>query len=354
MPAEPTLDIPALIAPIAGDDPSGGTTPFDVREKLDEARKEIDPSGFAADDPTRPPEAKRADWSAVVRVASDSLMNKAKDLLVAARLTEGATQKFGFAGLRDGLKLLTALLTDCWDRLAPKVDDPADLDLRAGPFEWLDDADHGGRFPSSVRGVQLFPGGGETPLGWLAWKRGQEGKDKAAAEAFEKGVLAASPEAIRDTVAILVECKAALDELTVKLNERLGNLAPGMTQLGRAIEDCRALAEIIAKRKGPVADATQPETQADTGTPTASGSPAALGAGNAPATRDAVYRQLAEAARILEQIEPHSPVPYLIKRAVALGSLPFHEMIKSFVRDAAVLTEMARELAIEQPPAPPT
>ena len=352
MPADPTLDIPALIAPIAGDDPSGGTTPFDVREKLDEARKEVDPSGFAADDPTRPAE-RRADWGLVVRVASDSLTNKAKDLLVAARLTEGATQKFGLAGLRDGLKLLTALLTDCWDRLAPKVDDPSDLDLRAGPFEWLDDADHGGRFPSTVRSVPLIAGG-EVPLGWLAWKRGQDGKDKTAAEAFEKGVLAASPEAVRDTVAVLVECKTALDALTVKLNERLGNLAPGMTQLGRAIEDCRSLAEIIAKRKGPVADAAQPEAvQGDAGPSAETKSTgAALGAGNVPATRDAVYRQLAEAARILEQIEPHSPVPYLIKRAVALGSLPFHEMIKSFVRDAAVLTEMARELAIEVPPAP--
>jgi type VI secretion system protein ImpA len=347
MPSDPTLDIPALIAPIPGDDPSGGTTPFDVREKLDEARKEIDPSGFAADDPTRPAEAKRADWGLVVRVATDSLTNKAKDLLVSARLTEAATQRFGFAGLRDGLRLLTALLTDCWDRLAPKVDDPSDLDLRAGPFEWLDDPDHGGRFPSSVRGVPLVPSG-ETPLGWLTWKRGQEGKDKTAAEAFEKGVIAASPEAIQDTVALLGECKTALDELKIKLNERLGDLSPGMTQLGRAIEDCRALADLIARRKGPAPESAQTQT-GKSGENTSTQTPT-ITEGN-PATRDAAYRQLAEAARILEKLEPHSPVPYLIRRAVALGSLPFHEMIKSFVRDAAVLTEMARELAIEPPPA---
>lgn len=348
MPSDPTLDIPALIAPIAGDDPSGGATPFDVREKLDDARKEIDPSGYSADDPTRPAEAKRADWALVVRVASDSLTNKAKDLLIAARLTEAATQRFGFAGLRDGLRLLTALLADCWDRLAPKVDDPSDLDVRAGPFEWLDDADHGGRFPSTVRGVPLIPGGGDNPLGWLTWKRGQEGKDKAAAEAFDKGVGAASAEAVRDTAAVLAECKESLEALKVKLNERLGDLAPGMTQLGRAIEDCRALAELIASRKGPAPEAVQP----DAGTPAESKSAdATSNGGSAPATRDAVYRQLAEAARVLERIEPHSPVPYLIRRAVALGGLPFHEMIKSFVRDAAVLTEMARELAIEPPPA---
>jgi len=348
MPSDPTLDIVALVAPIPGDDPAGGTTPFDVREKIDDARKEIDPSSFAADDPTRPTEAKRADWALVVRVASDSLTTKSKDLLVAARLTEAATQRFGFAGLRDGLRLLTALLTDCWDRLSPKVDDPSDLDLRAGPFEWLDDPDHGGRFPSSVRGVPLLPSG-EIPLGWLTWKRGQEGKDKAAAEAFEKGVIAASPEAARYTVALLEECKLALDALKVKLNERLGDLAPGMTQLGRAIEDCRSLADMIARRKGPAPEAEVEQSDAGTSTETRP-IEGVLSAGNAPATRDAVYRQLTEAARILEKIEPHSPVPYLIKRAVALGAMPFHEMIKSFVRDTAVFAEMARELAIEPPP----
>ncbi|MFO0824606.1 MAG: type VI secretion system protein TssA [Gemmataceae bacterium] len=347
MAADPTIDIAALTAPIPGPDPVGETTPFDVREKLDEARKEIDPESFAADDPTRPAEAKRADWALVIRVASDSLTKKAKDLLVAARLTEALTQRFGFAGLRDGLRLLNTLVTDCWDRLAPKIDDPSDLDLRAGPFEWLDDADHGGRFPSTVRGVALVAGG-ETPLGWLAWKRGQEGKDKAAAEAFEKAVLAATPESVSNTVTVLGECREALNALTAKLNERLGDLAPGMTQLGRALDDCRSLADLIAARKGPSPGASQPDSAAPT---EAKPADTATVASSVPATREAVYRQLAEAARTLEQMEPHSPVPYLIKRAVALGSMPFHEMIKSFIRDTAVLTEMARELAIEEPPA---
>ncbi|WP_439630162.1 type VI secretion system protein TssA [Gemmata sp.] len=348
MPPDPTLDIPALTAPIAGADPAGGTTPFDVREKLDEARREVDPSAFAADDPTRPAEAKRADWAAAIRVATDSLTTKAKDLLVAARLTEAATQRFGFAGLRDGLRLLTALLADCWDRLAPKIDDPSDLDLRAGPFEWLDDADHGGRFPSTVRGVPLFPGG-DVPLGWLTWRRGQEGRDKAAAEAFEKGAAAAPPAAVQDTLAVLGECKAARDALAAKLTERLGDLAPGMTQLGRAIDDCRALVELIAQRKGPApaADPAPPDA-APAG---AQGAGAPPPAAAAPATRDAAYRQLAEAARVLEALEPHSPVPYLVRRAVALGALPFHEMIKSFVRDSAVVAELERELAIDPPPA---
>lgn len=66
----------------------------------------------------------------------------------------------------------------------------------------------------------------------------------------------------------------------------------------------------------------------------------------ARASRQSLYQQIAEIAQRLEQLEPHSPVPYLLRRAVAVGMLPFPEMIKSFVRDQSVLEEMARELAL--------
>ena len=56
-----------------------------------------------------------------------------------------------------------------------------------------------------------------------------------------------------------------------------------------------------------------------------------------------------ELARELERIEPHSPIPYLVRRAVSLGALPFHEMIKNFVRDANVYAELARELEFKIP-----
>jgi predicted component of type VI protein secretion system len=64
-----------------------------------------------------------------------------------------------------------------------------------------------------------------------------------------------------------------------------------------------------------------------------------------------VYRQLAQAAEVLQQLEPHSPVPYLIRRAVELGDLPFPDMIRKLIREATVLAELDRELGIikEQP-----
>lgn len=346
MATEPLLDFDALTAPISGADPAGAGTPFTVRNQLDEARKELDPSTFAPDDPMRPSEFQRADWGLIIRLAQDSLRNNAKDLLVAARLVEALVKVHGFAGLRDGLKLLTLLVRDCWERLYPKIDDPSDLDLRTGPFEWLDDPDRGGRFPSSIRLVPILEGASQS-LSWQDWKRAQETQNQAILDAFEKAVLAASLAECHAKATLLESSRHQLDELTGLLNQRLGELAPGLLQLRKAIDDCRGLLTLILQRKGTsLGEAESKPTEA--GNANAPLTPAVTAAQTSAsvANRDFLYQQIADIAAHLERLEPHSPVPYLLRRAVAVGKLPFPEMIKNFVRDRNVLEEMARELAL--------
>ena len=154
MPGEPLIEFAALLEPIPGDDPSGSSLPFAAKQKLEEDRKEIDPSQWAADDPQRPENPKRADWPAIIGLATETLTETSKDLLVAARLTEALTHVHGFAGLRDGLHLLRELITTCWDRVRPTIED-GDLEVRAGPFNWLDDPDKGARFPTTLRQAPL-------------------------------------------------------------------------------------------------------------------------------------------------------------------------------------------------------
>lgn len=352
MPAEPVLDVAALTAPIPGDDPAGGGTPFVVRQQLDEARKEVDLSGYAADDPMRPTDARKADWPLIERVAREALTATAKDLLVAARLAEAEVKLHGFAGLRDGLRLLRALVADCWDRLAPKVDDPADLDIRAAPFEWLDDPDHGARFPATVRSVPIAAGENGTAFGWLDWKKAQDSKDRSWYEAFEKAAMLTPVGRLRDASTALDEAAKELDALTVVLAEKLKGMAPSLSAIRAAVTDCRTLTAQVLQRKGGTAPAATTEA---TAAPTAAATPAGVVVGGtAPAmvpvaeTREAIYQAIADAGRRLEKLEPHSPVPYLLKRCVELGSLPFPDMIRSFVRSDEILKEVRRELGIPE------
>jgi type VI secretion system protein ImpA len=69
------------------------------------------------------------------------------------------------------------------------------------------------------------------------------------------------------------------------------------------------------------------------------------------ANREAIYAQLKQSAAVLRQLEPHSPIPYLIERAVELGKKPFPELIRALIREPNVLAELNREFGIEEAPA---
>ncbi len=338
------LDFDTLLAPVDGENPAGAPVPFAVRDKLEEARREIDPDAFDADDPTRPTEAKFADWRSIVRLALETLTQSSKDLLVAARLTEALTCEEGFAGLRDGLRLMHRLVEECWERILPSIED-GDLEVRAGPFNWLDDPDHGAHFPLSVRGVPLVNGDGRG-YSWQDWKQLQDGRGNVPRDAFEKAVGMATREHCQALKEDLDECAAELEALSTVLQQKLGEEAPGLSSLRQAIQDCQGLAGQLLQRKGP-APATASEEEQAPGEEEG-GADGRSGSGRAGLTRADVYQRLAEAADLLQQVEPHSPIPYLIRRAVELGALPFPQLMRALIRDDAVLQEMNRELGIKE------
>src|SRR5688572_20347250 len=86
MPSPSRIDIDALLAPIPGGNPAGDPVSFVARKKMDDARKEVNPESFAADDPRRPEAPIVADWPGIERMTTDTLTSTSKDLLVAARL----------------------------------------------------------------------------------------------------------------------------------------------------------------------------------------------------------------------------------------------------------------------------
>ena len=62
------------------------------------------------------------------------------------------------------------------------------------------------------------------------------------------------------------------------------------------------------------------------------------------ASRDELYRRVGEIAAALERLEPHSPVPLLLKRCVRLGGMAFPELMRELVREVNTLDEFDRLL----------
>lgn len=345
MASEPLLAFEKLLAPIPGENPAGEAVSFAVRAEMEEARKEIDPSDFEADDPLRPTEAKKADWKGIARLATQTLLESSKDLLVAARLTEAMTKLYGFEGLADGLQLLRRLLDECWDRLHPTIED-GDLEARAGPFNWLGDDARGARFPYTVRTIPLFKGDN----GWYTlrdWKTIQENRPGVTRDEFERAMTAATREDCQKLVDAIGRVIEEMTRLLEVLNQRLGKDAPAMTDLRAAFSESQLLCKQALSRKG-AAEVVEAASEETTEEAAPAAGPKPTTAARAMATRADVYARLGEAADLLERLEPHSPVPYLIRRAVALGRLPFPQMMKALMREEFknALAEMNRELGI--------
>jgi len=62
--------------------------------------------------------------------------------------------------------------------------------------------------------------------------------------------------------------------------------------------------------------------------------------------RSDAYRRLSEAADYLLRTEPHSPTPYLVKRAVEWGDLKLPDLLKEIVRNQGEMNEIDRLLRL--------
>lgn len=63
-------------------------------------------------------------------------------------------------------------------------------------------------------------------------------------------------------------------------------------------------------------------------------------------SRADAYRQLSTIADYLQKIEPHSPTPYLIRRAVAWGNMPLTDLLQELMNGSGDLVEIYRLLGI--------
>jgi type VI secretion system protein ImpA len=359
------IDVDSLLAPIDGEETAAGKpVPFAVKQSMEEARKEVDPNDWAADDPQRPAEPKYADWKEVIQLAQKTLRESSKDMQLAVDLAEALTRHHGAGGLRDGLRLVRRLTEECWDRVFPMVED-GDTEFwtekMLGIFESLDVPSKRLNFPETVRQMPMVivrdPFNKDhikRSITWREWDKTGKGNNPDAVqqkEEFEKAVIAMDAQDILGIKGDLDEAVGEVQKLMESLNGKFGANAPSFSSLRGAVMDVKKQVDHLAGRKGGEAAAAT----GDGGLVAVPGGGGVMmvPAANAAAGRAEVYRQLAVYANRLKELEPHSPIPYLIERAVQLGSMPWPELMKNLVRNSDIITELYREFGVkeEQPAA---
>jgi predicted component of type VI protein secretion system len=64
-------------------------------------------------------------------------------------------------------------------------------------------------------------------------------------------------------------------------------------------------------------------------------------------SRADAYRQLEGIANFLQSIEPHSPTPYLVRRAVSWGRMPLPELMQEVLREEGDLNRLFTVLGLK-------
>lgn len=385
MPPDPLqLDEPlrALLAPVPGDDPCGASLrgePLFTDIRL--AREEDDPA-LPMRQWERP--LKSADWTFIETACREALAHRSKDLQLAAWLTEAWTrQDSGLSGLARGLLLLRELVSQHWEGLYPRLDPPEEgggCEARVAPLDWLAE-----RMAHTVRvHVCLLPLVDRKPasITLADWERlvsralsaqsdeGSSQEDGSESlltrDAVVYDVLQNQPQVIAQHLADAREAQSHLDELSVLLKDRLGPDAPNLRKLAATLDAVRRvlmqLASEIPEPPGLQLDPDLPPhlddpdlmptaPQGDTSPPSADNvqptQPPHVQAG-AWSHRDEAYRTLEALADYLAAIEPHSPTPYLIRRAVNWGRLPLPDLMTEIMREEGDLNRMVQLLGLSR------
>jgi type VI secretion system protein ImpA len=280
---------------------------------------------------------KKQDWPGIIKLVTTSLTGKSKDLLAAVRLVEALTKQDNFVGMRDGFKLLRLLTADCWDRMHPMIEEPDDIETRAGIFEWLCEADSGAWFPTTVSRLPLVKIGSQTASLNDCQTAKLDGKP------LDLDLIKNAEPADPAIPELVTQCLEELETLDRAMVEKMAHQSPSLGNLRAALAGCQ---RYLTRAPSATENSEDSEVASDsTGGASASSVQKPTGAMN----RAEAYRQLARLADQLAQMEPHSPIPDLLRWAVKLGELPFRDLIREFVRDPNVLYTIRQQFGIKPP-----
>lgn len=364
--ARAALDVEALLAPISEGNAAGEWLRFEpIYDQIQKLRQE--------DDPVLPVgvwqrELKKADWRGVEQICIDVLTTRSKDLQIAAWLAEAWLRLHGFTGFAAGVRVMAGLCRNFWESLYPPLD-PESPDYRFAPVGWLT------RLNIALQSVPLTVTTPEetTAYAWKEWLSAQHlqklaVKDQAAmAKAQQRGEVTQAKFLVAVSLTPgpwyaslnedVTSALAALDELDAVLDEKSGPaLAPSLSPLREVLQNVQMLvARVIRERveKGELAPAPLPaveQTMTEESSEAGAEAQAAPAGSTGPiASRADAYRALTTAAEYLMRTEPHSPVPYLVRRAIHWGNLSLGELLEELLQKNADINTVYALLGMKRP-----
>lgn len=347
------IDIDALLTPIS-EDMAGGTDPRadssssslyyrtkDARNAARSAERAAVEIGGPAPD----------EWHDVRDTAIEILTTTAKDLEIAAWLVEALVRLEGFAGLRDGLKVLTGIATYFWDECFPVLDEEDGVEGKVAPVAGLNGSGATGTLIQPIRLTPLTQGSLASYSLWSyeqaselekisdpARKEQRVNAGAVTMEQFLQSVLETPSAELSNTAKTVDECLAALAEMSSAFDAVAGIDSPPISALREVLEQISSSIRHFGSDKlasmAYVEGEAEEEVAAD-GEQTEDGT-AATGKvvrREGYATREEALHELLKIAAYFRKTEPQSPISYTIEDAVRRARMTLPELLTELAED---------------------
>ena len=374
MATEAIIDIESLLAPFPGDNPVGEDiredySPTSIYYQIKDARAQARTSErqiLTSDDPDAI-QSMVPEWRTVLELAPKILQENGKDLEITAWYIEALTRAYGFAGLRDGLKLTKGLVENFWDGLFPLPDEDG-LETRIAPLTGLNGEDGPGTLIVPISQIPLTQGFSHSPF--AAWHYEQAYEIETITDPDKKEARLASgaismkfiEQAISETQPSFFltlkedvnETLNAFSELSAVLDEKCGHDGPPVSNIRNGL---KRVVEIIGFMTKDIVFETEESSNDDTdseeGTTATSNSvvsskkSASIDSVSIN-TRDEAFRALLKVSEFFRKTEPHSPVSYNVEQAVKWGRMPLPELLGELIPDERAREEYFRLAGISK------
>lgn len=360
------LDLQALLTPVSEAAPSGDNLEYqpDFATLEEAALGKPERQMGSQTIPGEPP-----NFGALF-ARSNELLQRSKDLRIAAHLTRACVDKQGFVGLHQGLALLHRLIANYWPTVHPQLDpdDGNDPTMRISALSALVAPD----LFAALRAAPLFSTqvAGPISLRHIAIAAGElpapSDGGKIDANLLEAAFREVPLPVLQNVAGALQGARDELKGLSEAFLKGSGGIpGPDFSALDRVVYQAQsAVKPRLAARasEGAPAAVAANGSSLGSGLGSINGNPGANGGGEpAPAApapgingvvrnRDDVVMLLDKIIGYYERNEPSSPLPLLLSRCRKLAALSFLDIVKDMAPAALQQVELIGGI-VKEPPA---
>lgn len=335
-----------LLQPINSENPSGAMI------RYDDAYREILTLR------TGTTESHSIDYKKIEEICCNVLKNTSKDLHIAVILTEALANRYGISGLTEGVHLVVDMCEKFWSSIHPNNSN--DPDARLSSFIWMNDKLSDVMLKTTITSPKM-PGISTYTLANLIDARQLEltlqkagsRKETILAQALSENrptlemitkSMYSSPAVFYETLINQIKLAVvAIERLEEFLDDKFQQEAISMKGFDTHLLQIEAYAEEVLDQKSTPAQSAEEDDHTETldntdVTPSVIEEAIHLSA-------DQLYILLGRIAERLEEIDPKSPAPKLLKKAIEWGNMSTTELFNDLARHDISISEITKLLA---------